>query len=337
MDRHDSLRTSFRLEGAELKQLVARIFTATSPVDDVTGSPEPYAEAYRLAQQEVEAPFDLHIGPMFRARLLRVTPNHHVFLCTMHHIITDSWSVQILARELTTTYEAFSSGQPSPLSELPIGYGDYSEWQRDWFGTEQVQQQLNYWKTPLQEVPPFLELSKDGPRPAEQTFKGGSQTVQLPDELISAIKNLAPQWQSTRFMVLLAAFKVLLYRYSGQPDLLLGVPVAGRNRVETEGLIGFFVNTLVLRDNLSGNPAFSDLLAQLRETMLGAFANPDAPFEKVVEALQPERNLSYNPIFQIMFSVTQGCHPVPQLWRFDRFSICGNTHYLDLRPERNHN
>jgi thioesterase domain-containing protein len=332
VDRHDSLRTSFRLEGAELRQLVARNFTATIPVDDVTGSPEPYAEAYRLAQQEVETPFDLQIGPMFRARLLRVTPNDYVFLCTMHHIITDSWSVQILARELTTTYEAFSSGKPSPLSELPIGYGDYSEWQRDWFGTEQVQQQLNYWKTRLQDAPPFLELSKDGPRPAEQTFKGGSQTVQLPDELISAIKNLAPRWQSTPFMVLLAAFKVLLYRYSGQPDLLLGVPVAGRNRVETEGLIGFFVNTLVLRDNLSGNPAFSDLLAQLRETMLGAFANADVPFEKVVEALQPERNLSYNPIFQIMFSVIKAAiqsHSFGDLTAFP-YVVTPTTSIFDL-------
>src|SRR6266576_3276915 len=332
VNRHDSLRTSFRLEGAELKQLVAQDLTATVPVDDVAASPEPYAEAYRLAQQEVETPFDLEIGPMFRARLLRVTPNDHVFLCTMHHIITDSWSVQILARELTTTYEAFASGKPSPLSVLPIGYGDYSEWQRDWFGTEQVQQQLNYWKTRLQNAPPFLELSKDGPRPVEQTFKGGSQTVQLPDELISATKNLAPQWQSTPFMVLLAAFKVLLYRYSGQPDLLLGVPVAGRNRVETEGLIGFFVNTLVLRDNLSGNPAFSDLLAQLRETMLGAFANADVPFEKVVEALQPERNLSYNPIFQVMFSVIKAAvqsHSFAGLTAFP-YVVTPSTSIFDL-------
>jgi hypothetical protein len=303
IDRHDSLRTSFSFEGGELQQLVARSLALSIPIDDLTNSPEPYAEAYRLAQQEVETPFVLHKAPLFRARVFRVTPDDHVLLCTMHHIVTDSWSVQILARELSAVYGAFATGKPSPLPDLPIGYGDYSEWQRQWFGTEQVQQQLTYWKSRLENAPPFLEIPKDNPRPPEQTLKGSSQTVQLSGELVTAIKELAPHWQATPFMVLLAAFKVLLYRYSGQPDLLVGVPVAGRNRVETEGLVGFFVNTLVVRDDLSGNPAFTDLVKQVRETTLGAFANADVPFEKVVEVLQPERNLSYNPIFQVMFSV----------------------------------
>src|SRR3954464_11343027 len=157
VNRHDSLRTSFQLDGTELKQVVAQDLTVHVPVDDVSGAPEPYSEAYRLAQQEVETLFNLKTGPLFCSRVFRVTPNDHVFLCTMHHIITDSWSVQILARELTALYEAFSSGKPSPLTPLPIGYGDYSEWQREWFGTEHVQQQLNYWKTRLQNAPPFLE------------------------------------------------------------------------------------------------------------------------------------------------------------------------------------
>lgn len=303
VNRHDSLRTAFNLDGGELRQVVARSLTLSVPIDDVTDSREPYAEAYRLAQQEVESPFDLRTAPLFRARVFRVTADDHVLLCTMHHIVTDSWSMQVLARELSAVYGAFSTGRPSPLSDLPIGYGDYSEWQRQWFATDQVHQQLTYWKNRLEDATPILELPKDHPRPPEQTFKGASQTVQLSNEIVTAVKGLAPRWQATPFMLLLAAFKVLLARYSGQADLLVGVPVAGRNAVETEGLIGFFVNTLVLRDDLSGNPAFTDLLAQVRETTLGAFANADVPFEKVVEVVQPERNLSCNPIFQVMFSV----------------------------------
>jgi thioesterase domain-containing protein/acyl carrier protein len=162
---------------------------------------------------------------------------------------------------------------------------------------------LAYWKNRLEDAPPVLELPKDGPRPPEQTFQGASQTIQLSNEIISGIQQLAARWQTTPFILLLAAFKILLYGYSGQPDLLVGVPVAGRNRMETEGLVGFFVNTLVLRDDLSGSPRFPELVAQVRETTLDAFANADVPFEKVVEALKPERNLSYNPIFQVMFSV----------------------------------
>jgi len=334
VNRHDSLRTSFSLEGDELRQVVARNLTLSAPVDDLnlTDSSESYAEAYRLAQLEVEAPFNLHKAPLFRARVFRVTPNDHVLLCTMHHIITDSWSIQILARELSAVYGAFSTARPSPLPDLPIGYGDYSEWQRQWFGTEQVHQQLTYWKTRLKNAPPLLELPEDNPRPPEQTFKGSSHTVQLSKEIVTAIKNLAPRWQATPFMVLLAAFKVLLYRYSGQPDLLVGVPAAGRSRVETEGVIGFFVNTLVLRDDLSGNPAFTDLLAQVRETTLGAFVNAEVPFEKVVEVLQPERSLSYNPIFQVMFSVMKAAvqsHTFGDLIAFP-YVVTPSTSIFDL-------
>lgn len=303
VNRHDSLRTAFRLEAGELRQVVARHLTLSVPVDDFTDSPEPYAEAYRLAKQEVEAPFDLRTLPLFRARVFRLSDDDHVLLCTMHHIVTDAWSTQIFARELSAVYGAFSDARPSPLSDLPVGYGDYSEWQRHWLETEQVHHQLAYWETRLANAPPFLELPKDKPRPPEQTFQGASQTVQLSKEVIAAIQELAPRWQATPFMLLLAAFKVLLYRYTGQPDLLVGVPVAGRDRVETEGLIGFFVNTLVLRDDLSGNPPFALLVEQVRETILGAFANAEVPFDKVVEVLRPERNLCYNPIFQVMFSM----------------------------------
>jgi len=332
VNRHDSLRTAFILEGGELRQIVARNLTLSVPVDDITDSQEAYAEAYRLAKREVESPFSLRTAPLFRARVFRVTADDHVLLCTMHHIITDSWSIQILARELSAVYGAFSTARPSPLPDLPIGYGDYSEWQRQWFGSEQVHQQLTYWKTRLQNAPSFLELPKDTPRPPQQTFKGASHTVQLSEEIVTAIKKLAPHWQATPFMLLLAAFKVLLYRYSGQPDLLVGVPAAGRNRVETEGLVGFFVNTLVLRDDLSGNPIFTELLAQVRETTLGAFANAEVPFEKVVEALRPERNLSYNPIFQVMFSAIKAAvqsHSFGDLTAFP-YVVTPTTSIFDL-------
>jgi thioesterase domain-containing protein len=302
VNRHDSFRTEFRLEGDELLQVVTQKCTASLTVTDVTNAPDPYGETYRLASQEVDEPFDLSVAPLFRARVFRVTPEDHVFLCTMHHIVTDAWSMQIFAKELTVLYEALSKGRPAPLHELPIRYGDYSEWQREWFGTEGLQQQLAYWKKKLENSPALLELPKDGPRPLEQTFYGASQTVPLSGGLVGRINTVAARYQATPFMLLLAAFKVLLYRYSRQPDVLVGVPVAGRNRVEIEGLIGFFVNTLVLRDDLSGNPKFSDVLTQVRETTLNAFANADVPFETIVEALQPERNLSYNPIFQVMFA-----------------------------------
>jgi thioesterase domain-containing protein len=332
VNRHDSLRTAFQLERHELRQIVARRLTLSLPVHDVSHSQEPYAEAYRFAEREVKTPFDLREAPLFRARVIRVTADDHVLLCTMHHIITDSWSMQVLARELEAVYSAFSNGEPSPLPDLPIGYGDFSEWQQHWLGTGQVDQQLTYWKDQLLNAPPLLELSTDGSRPAEQTFQGASRMVQLSDQVIIDVKNLAIRWQTTPFMLLLAAFKTLLYRYSGQPDVLVGVPVAGRNRVETEGLIGFFVNTLVLRDDLSGNPRFSELVGQVRETALDAFANADVPFEKVVEALKPVRNLSYNPIFQIMFSQIKAAvqsHTLGNLTAFP-YVVTPTTSIFDL-------
>jgi thioesterase domain-containing protein len=331
INRHDSLRTSFRLEGRELLQVVARDLRVDLPITDITSTPD-YAVAYRLAQEEVEAPFDLGKAPLFRTRLIRDTATDHVLLFTMHHIITDAWSMQILAKELTALYTSFSAGQPSPLTELPITYGDYSEWQHRWFETDKVQQQLTFWQEELEDAPPVLELRMQRARSPEQTFTGASQTVQLSEEIVTGMKALAIRLQATPFMLLLATFKILLFRASGQTDLLVGVPVAGRNRLEMEGLVGFFVNTLVLRDDLSGNPLFSDLVAQVRDTTLGAFANSDVPFEKVVEILQPERNLSYNPIFQVMFSVIKSAvrsHEFGDLTAWP-YVVSPNTSIFDL-------
>ena len=303
MNRHASLRTGFKLQAEELLQVVTRRVDLSFPISDVSGSTEPYAAAYQVADAEVEKPFDLGEATLFRACLIRVTGNDHVLLCTMPHIVTDSWSMQIMAKELSALYVTSSAEPQSPLPELPVSYGDYSEWQNEWIKTADVQCQLTFWKDELDGAPNVLELCIQRPRPVEQTFKGSSQTLQISDETIRDVKALAVRLQATPFMVFLAAFKVLLYRVSGQADLLVGVPVAGRNQVETEGLVGFFVNTLVLRDDLFFNPPFAELVAQVRETTLTAFANADVPFEKIVEILQPERNLSYNPIFQVMFSV----------------------------------
>ncbi|HLZ42356.1 MAG TPA: condensation domain-containing protein [Candidatus Sulfotelmatobacter sp.] len=332
VDRHETLRTSFALEGGELVQRVLPTYSVSLPVTDFSHFENPYPPAYEFAKREVGTIFDLAEAPLFRSQLMRIAPEEHVLLCTMHHTITDAWSMQAFTRELASLYDAWTTGRTPQLPELAIQYGDYSVWQRDLVETESSQQQLSYWKERLADAPPLLELAKDRPRPAEQTFEGATWTFALPPEIITGALALAKQFQVTPFMLLLAAFKVLLYRYSGQPDVLVGVPVAGRTQVETESLIGFFVDTLVLRDDLSGNPRFLDLLAQVRETTLGALANADVPFERVVEALRPERNLSYNPVFQVMFSQIQSAirsHAFGNVVAYP-YVVNSNTSILDL-------
>ncbi|HZQ95824.1 MAG TPA: amino acid adenylation domain-containing protein [Candidatus Sulfotelmatobacter sp.] len=305
VDRHESLRTTFVLQNGELLQLVTPAIPVDLPITDFAHLAEPYPAAYDFARKQVEAPFDLSAGPLFRADLLRFSAEEHVLLCTMHHAITDAWSMKVFTNELAALYEAHASGRPADLPEIPIQYGDYAEWQIDTLGTEEAQQHLAYWQSKLKDSPPLLELPQDRPRPAEPTLRGATRSFPMAPEVVAGVASLAARFRATPFMLLLAAFKVLLYRYSGEPDVLVGIPVAGRNQVETESLIGFFVDTVVLRDNLAGNPRFVDLLAQVRETLLGALAHAEVPFEKVVEVLQPERNLSYNPIFQVMFSSIQ--------------------------------
>jgi len=304
VNRHETLRTCFKLERGDLLQAVDQSCPVSLSMTDFAGVAEPYPPTYKLAKHDVETPFDLSQSPLFRARVFRISAEEHVFLCTMHHAITDAWSMQVFVKEMALLYEAFLHGRPSPLPELPIQYGDYSKWQREWCDTGALQQQLAYWTKRLKNAPPVLDLPKDGPRPPEQKFAGDIQTVTLASDIVVSVKELAARHQVTTFMVLLAAFEVLLFRYSGQVDVLVGVPVAGRDRTETEGLIGLFVNTVVFRNELSGNPRFSELLGQVRETALDAFSNAEAPFEKVVEEVQPERSLSFEPVFQVMFSVS---------------------------------
>ena len=332
VNRHDSLRTSFRIEREKLQQVVESACPVTIPITDLTGVADPTAEAYQLARQEVQVPFDLSKAPLFRVRLFRATPVDHVFLFTMHHIITDAWSVQVFAKELEQLYSAFSRGEVSPLPALPIRYGDFAEWQLEWFHTNEVQQQLAYWKNKLKGAPALLELSTDAPRPPEQTFEGAVEVAAISQDIVEGIERVATRCRVTLFMVELAAFKVLLSRYSQQDDVMVGIPVAGRNRVETEGLIGFFVNTLVLRDDLAGNPRFTEVIAQVRETILGAFSNVDVPFEKIVEELQPERNLGYNPLFQVMFATLKSAvrsHKFGDLTAFP-YVVSGERSIFDL-------
>jgi len=302
VDRHEALRTSFLLLKGDLFQVVRNQLILTVPITDFSHLPEPQEAGYEFAKLEVETPFDLSTGPLFRAHVLRFGAEEHVLLCTMHHTITDAWSMQLFTNEMATLYEAHLNGTVAAMPELPIQYGDYSAWQIQSLEVQDAQQQLTYWEERLKDAPPLLELPLDRPRPSEQTLRGATRTFPLSSEVLAAVAKLATRVQATPFMLLLAAFKLLLYRYSGEPDVLVGVPVAGRNHVETESLIGFFVDTVVVRDDLSGNPRFVDLVAQVRETTLGALAHAEVPFEKVVEVLQPARNLSYNPIFQVMFS-----------------------------------
>jgi thioesterase domain-containing protein len=332
VNRHDSLRTAFRLEKGILQQVVSQISSPEIPITDLMSVADPIGKAYQLARREVEEPFDLSKAPLFRVRLFQVTPLDHIFLCTMHHIITDAWSLQVFAKELALLYIDFSRGQAASLPSLPIRYGDFAEWQLEWTHTDRVRQQLAYWKNKLEGAPVLLELPTDAARPPEQTFEGAIQVAPISSDIIDGIEKIANGCQATPFMVQLAAFKVLLYRYAKQHDVVVGIPIAGRDHVETEGLIGLFVNTLVLRDDLSGNPRFTDLVAQVRETVLSGFSNVDVPFEKIVEALQPERSLGYNPLFQVMFATLKSAvrsHQFGDLTAFP-YLVAAETSIFDL-------
>jgi amino acid adenylation domain-containing protein len=303
--RHEVLRTTFALVDGQLTQVIDTEAKLVLQVLDLSRASHSHAETetQRIITEESCTPFDLEKGPLVRAVLLRMSHVEHIFLCLIHHIVSDGWSMGIFHRELSTFYEAFSNGKPSPFEELPVQYADFSVWQRKWLQGEVLEKQLSYWKHQLENAPPMLELPTDRPRPVIQTFRGASEGYTISDPLAHELRNLSRHNRVTLFMTLLAAFKILLQRYAGQDDIVVGSPIAGRNRAETEGLIGFFVNTLVLRTDLSGNPTFRDLLARVRTTALSAYAHQDLPFEKLVEELQPERDLSRTPLFQVFFNM----------------------------------
>src|SRR6185295_3699922 len=263
----------------------------------------PLDEARRLAGAEARRSFDLERGPLWRLRLLRLAEEDHVVLLNMHHIISDGWSIGVFIHELAVRYCAFARGEESPLPPLPVQYADFTVWQRAWLAGDVLAAQLAWWRQRLGGALPVLELPLDRPRPPLQTFRGARLPLAVPAELVERLRGLAGGRGATLFMVLLAAFKTLLRRYTGQEDLLVGAPIAGRNRSELEGLIGFFVNTLVLRTDLSRDPGFAELLDRVRETTVGAYAHQDLPFEKLVEELKPRRDLARSPLFQVMLGL----------------------------------
>ena len=301
--RHETLRTTFSMLEGEPVQMIAapadRFLEAVDLSDRSVSERED--EARRLAQDEARRPFDLAQGPLFRATLIRLGEDDHVLSLTMHHIVSDGWSMGVLYRELAVLYGAFCRSQSSPLPELPIQYADYAVWQREWLAGAQLERQISYWKKQLEGAPGVLDFPTDRPRPAVQSYRGARQSFELSKELTEQVKALSRKEGVTLFMTLLAAFQALLYRYTGQEDIVVGSPIANRNRTEIEGLIGFFVNTLVLRTDLSDSPSFRELLQRVRTMALESYEHQDLPFEKLVEELNPERNLSHSPLFQVMF------------------------------------
>ncbi|MFN6563899.1 MAG: non-ribosomal peptide synthase/polyketide synthase [Nostoc sp. ChiSLP01] len=257
----------------------------------------------KLAQQLIIQPFDLATQVLIRATLIVLSETEHVLLVSMHHIVSDGWSMGVFVKELAALYDAYAQGKSPNLAPLPIQYADFALWQRQWLVGDVLQSQLNYWQQQLKDAPTFLPLPTDRPRPAVQTFAGARQQFELSFELTQKLTQLSQQQGATLFMTLLAAYNILLYRYTQQDDILVGTPIANRDRSEIEGLIGFFVNTLVMRTNLAGNPSFNELLNRVREMALGAYTHQHLPFEMLVEALQPERNLSHTPLFQVMFAL----------------------------------
>jgi non-ribosomal peptide synthetase component F/methionyl-tRNA formyltransferase len=303
--RHEVLRTTFPVVDEQPVAAIAPPLTLTLPIVDLSFLPatEQDAEAKRLAVQEAQQIFNLSQSPLLKATILRLSEAEHILLLTMHHIIFDGWSQGVLLQELAQIYEAFCLGKSSPLPELPIQYADFAHWQRQQLQGERLQSQLAYWKKQLSGNLPVLDLPKDRPRGAVQTFQGAKLVSVLPLDLSESLKALSQQKEVTLFIMLLVAFKILLYRYKCQDDILVGSPIAGRNRVETEKLIGILINTLVLRTHLHGKLTFLELLAQVREVALHAYAHQDIPFEKLVEELQPQRSLSHSPLFQVMFQL----------------------------------
>ena len=300
--RHEVLRTHFVDDGTGPTQVILPSLEWPLVIHDLAelSVEERATRTKQLVDEQAQTLFDLASGPLVRSALLRLGQQEHVLLFTMHHIVSDGWSMNIVVREMAALYAAYKDNLPSPLPALPIQYADFAHWQREWLSGEVLEQQLAYWKQQLSGSPSLLALPTDRPRPPQPSHRGATQWFALPSTLVSALQTLGLQTQSTLFMTLCAAFNVLLARYSGQSDLCIGTPIANRNRSEIEELIGFFVNTLVLRTQVDLTGDFNALLQQVRQHTLDAYAHQDVPFEQLVEVLQPERHASYSPLFQVM-------------------------------------
>ncbi|GCF07286.1 non-ribosomal peptide synthetase [Dictyobacter arantiisoli] len=325
--RHESLRTRFVSRAGVAYQQIDPIESFVFSIVPV----EQEEQVQSLLEQEAQQPFDLEQGPLFRACLLLLSDREAVLLLTLHHSIADGWSMGVLTHELGQLYPAFVAGQPSPLPELPLQYADYALWQRQWLQGEVLDVQLDYWKKQLGGAEP-LALPTDRARPAIQTHRGASQRIELSGELSQALKLFSQREGCTLFMTLLAAWQVLLSHYSGQDDISVGTPIANRTQAQLEDLIGFFINTLVLRSDLSGNPDFREVLRRVKEVSLGAYAHQDIPFEQLVDVVQPERDRSRSPLFQVLF-VLQNLPEKQQTWtdiRIEAIEIEHKTAKFDL-------
>ena len=303
--RHEILRTNFQqIEGKNLQVIRPEINISLQVInlEQITAKQQ-LQNVERLINQETDKIFNLSEDDLFQSTLYQLNQNSYILLLNMHHIISDGWSIGILLQELSTLYGAYLAGNKSPLPDLQIQYADYAIWQKEKFTSEIREKQLNYWKQQLADIPPLLELPTDKPRPPIQSFRGGIWEFSINSNLSQKIRTLTQQSDATLFMTMLAAFVILLYRCSGQDDILIGSPMAGRNRQEIQSLIGYFVNTVVLRTKLTGNPNFREILNQVRQVATDAHNYQDIPYNQVVEALNPQRNLSYNPVFQILFDL----------------------------------
>jgi amino acid adenylation domain-containing protein len=333
VERHESLRTVFRVQGNEPVQIIESPQAVPLPLIDLSelSAEEREKETARLANEHANISFNLAQGPLLDTKLIRLGAEDHNLFLVMHHIVTDAWSTALLIRELVALYEAFRANEPSPLGELPIQYADFAVWQREFLSGETLEKQLSYWKHQLAGTPAMLELPLDRPRPSVQSFRGAFESFDLSANLNAALKDLARQEGATLFMALLAAFQILLWRHTRQDDIVIGAPIANRTRKETESLIGFFVNTLVMRTALTADLTFRELLRKVKETTLAAYSHQDLPFEKLVEEIQPERSLSHNPLFQVTLSLQN----VPQALGLGNFVVDpmgfdGSTTRLDL-------
>lgn len=299
--RHEVLRTTFTTVDGQSIQVIAPTPTFRLLLVNLQqlAIDKREVEVLRLAHEEAQYSFNLAKGPLLRVTLLRQSETDHVLLLTMHHIISDGWSIGVLICEIAALYEAFCLGKPSPLPQLSIQYADFAVWQRQWLQGEQLETQVAYWKQQLGDRLPTLELPTDRPRPRIQTFSGAREALMLPKTLSEKLKALNQRQGVTLFMILLAAFGTLLSWYTGQEDIVVGTDIANRNQAETKRLIGFFANQLVLRTDLSGNPTFLELLERVREMTLEAYAYQDLPFDKLVDALNPKRELNRSPLFQV--------------------------------------
>ncbi|HEY6802276.1 MAG TPA: condensation domain-containing protein [Pyrinomonadaceae bacterium] len=299
--RHEVLRTTFAVRDGQPVQIIRSAQAEVLPLVDLSGLPE--GEQQPLAQQFIETEsnraFDLERETALRVSVLRLQPDEHVILFTMHHIACDSWSIDVLVREVATLYEAFSAGQSSPLPELPIQYADFAVWQRQWLQGKELENQQNYWRHQLAGMPLVLQLPFDRPRPARESSRGALHSIVLSKDLSTQLQTLSRKQGVTLFMTLLAGFKILLQYLTNQDDIVVGTDVANRGRVETENLIGFFVNQVVLRTRISAESTFAELLERVREVTLAGYANQDLPFEKVLELINPDRSLTHAPLFQV--------------------------------------